>query len=58
MKYRIGRDRLDIVKTSSNCAVVPATNGPQPVQVSRLEQSLLKTGRADVIARKALERVR
>jgi outer membrane protein OmpA-like peptidoglycan-associated protein len=42
LKYRIGRDTLDVVKISFRCAAETAT------RVSRLEQSLLATGRADV----------
>lgn len=42
LKYRIGRDKLDVVKISFQCAAAPAMTG------SRLERSLLETGRADV----------
>ncbi len=48
LKYRIGRDTLDVVKISFNCAADPATKGSPSAQVSRLEQSLIQTGRADV----------
>jgi outer membrane protein OmpA-like peptidoglycan-associated protein len=42
LKYRIGRDTLDVVKINFRCAAATA------VKLSRLEQSLLATGRADV----------
>ncbi len=43
LKYRIGRDTLDVVKIRFNCALAPGR-----AQVGRLEQSLIQTGRADV----------
>lgn len=42
LKYRIGRDALDVVKINFRCTPEPAT------KTSRLEQALLETGRADV----------
>jgi outer membrane protein OmpA-like peptidoglycan-associated protein len=46
LKYRIGRDTLDVVRIDFRCTAVSATNGTK--QVSRIEQSLIETGRADV----------
>ncbi len=44
LRYRVGKDALDVVKLAYRC---PATaNAPAPR--SRLEQALLQTGRADV----------
>lgn len=42
LKYRIGRDTLDVVKINFRCTATPAT------VTSRLEQALLERGRADV----------
>ena len=42
LKYRIGRDRLDVVKIDFRCTSAPMT------KMSRLEQSLMETGRADI----------
>jgi outer membrane protein OmpA-like peptidoglycan-associated protein len=42
LKFRIGRDTLDVVKINVRC------NAGTPAPTSRLEQRLLDTGRADV----------
>jgi outer membrane protein OmpA-like peptidoglycan-associated protein len=42
LKYRIGRDTLDVVKITFRCTAAATVN------LSRLEQALLQTGRADV----------
>jgi hypothetical protein len=44
LRYRIGRDALDVVQIAFDCA---ATGSAPPVH-NRIEQALLATGRADV----------
>jgi outer membrane protein OmpA-like peptidoglycan-associated protein len=47
LKYRIGRDALDVVKIDVRCSPDSAVKASS-AEVSRLERSLLETGRADV----------
>ncbi len=46
LKYRIGRDVLDVVKVSYACSAAPIPS--PPVEPSTLERALADTGRADV----------
>jgi outer membrane protein OmpA-like peptidoglycan-associated protein len=45
LKYRIGRDALDVVKLSYACSATPTSTPSEP---TALERALLQTGRADV----------
>jgi outer membrane protein OmpA-like peptidoglycan-associated protein len=45
LKYRIGRDVLDVVKVSYACSAAPDS---VPTESSSLERALVDTGRADV----------
>jgi outer membrane protein OmpA-like peptidoglycan-associated protein len=46
LKYRIGRDVLDVVKVSYACSVAPGST--QTTEASALERALAETGRTDV----------
>jgi outer membrane protein OmpA-like peptidoglycan-associated protein len=48
LKYRIGRDTLDVVKIAFPCRASELPKSPPPERFSRLEQSLLDTGRAEI----------
>jgi outer membrane protein OmpA-like peptidoglycan-associated protein len=48
LKYRVGRDTLDVVKITFSCRASELPKSPPARPVGRLEQSLLDTGRADV----------